>query len=94
MLVLLFPIIFGILGIVIAGNKGQNQFVWFAWCFFLPLIGFIVLLCMSNLKELELKQSKTCPKCAERVKLGAAVCKHCSYDFSAHTPHLLDESST
>ena len=84
-MIFIFPIIFGIIGVIIAGNKGRNQFAWFAWCFLFPLIGLIVLLCMSNLKQLELKQSKVCPRCAERVKLGAAVCKHCSYDFSTET---------
>jgi len=91
-MIIILPIIFGIIGVIIAGTKGRNQFAWFAWCFLFPLIGLVVLLCMSNLKKRELKETKTCPKCAERVKLGAMVCKHCSYDFSVESKNALEST--
>ena len=31
--------------------------------------------------------SKVCPRCAERVKAAALVCRHCGYELQAGAPH-------
>ena len=55
-----------------------------AWKLFLislvlsPPVGLIVILFSGN-------NGKQCPKCAEKVKLEALLCKHCGHDFSIVT---------
>ncbi|MBT9289586.1 zinc ribbon domain-containing protein [Prosthecodimorpha staleyi] len=90
--ILIFAIIFGILGAGIASGKGRNPLIWFVVCTLFPAIGLIILLFQSNLKADLAKQLqaqrrqeqadlKECPRCAETVKLRATVCRHCGHIF-------------
>lgn len=95
MLVAIALFIIGGIGAGIASSKGRNPWGWFALCFLFSLIALIVLLFLPNLKKKELKSTKQCPKCAERVLNEASICKHCSYEFDSVTmdkPSSVNES--
>jgi hypothetical protein len=47
-----------------------------------PLIAFAVLVALPTGDAMHTDE-KECPKCAERVKRQAAVCRYCGYDFIA-----------
>ncbi|WP_083861456.1 zinc ribbon domain-containing protein [Microvirga lotononidis] len=70
-----------ILVAVVASNKGRSGLGWFFLSLILsPLLTLIGVAVMSRVEPAE--ASKTCPRCAETVKLAAAVCKHCGFEFS------------
>lgn len=53
-------------------------------CGLLSPIGLLLfLMCFSSQKELEKKRTKQCPYCAERVNIGAKVCKHCGHSVAS-----------
>jgi hypothetical protein len=54
-------------------GKSWEQFFWLA--LFFPLVIFIIVTVMSS--DESKAGTKTCPKCAELVKIQAALCKHC-----------------
>jgi len=54
-------------------GKSWEQFFWLA--LFFPLVIFIIVTVMSP--DESKSGTKTCPKCAELVKIQATVCKHC-----------------
>ncbi len=83
MIIVIIGLIFGGIGAAIANSKGRNPWGWFALCFLFSLIALIVLLFLPNLKKKELAETKVSPKCAERVKREASICKHCSHEFEA-----------
>jgi ribosomal protein L40E len=77
---------------VFASNKGRSGFGWFLLALLLsPLLAGLFLLAASDLKKeaaakTELNESKVCPRCAERVKNAALVCRFCGYDFGPTQP--------
>ncbi len=59
-----------------AERWNRSSFAWFGISFiFSPLIGAVCLL-IAGL------EGKTCPKCAEVIKIEAAKCKNCGTEFS------------
>lgn len=70
-----------ILVAVVASNKGRSGLGWFLLSLILsPLLTLIAVAVMSRVERIE--ASKTCPRCAETVKVAAAVCKHCGFEFT------------
>jgi len=77
---------------VAASNRGRDPFGWFFLALLLsPLVAGIFLFASDDLKkekdaklksEAEIADSKVCPRCAERVKAAALVCRYCSHEFA------------
>lgn len=67
--------VLGGIGALIAQAKGGSAWVGFALGFFLGPIGWIISALAQG------PATKTCPKCAEKVKLAASVCRHCGHQF-------------
>jgi len=74
-----------ILSGVLANRRGRSFIGFFLISFLLsPLVGFIAVLCVKDLsKEKEnslaanMMDTRTCPKCAETIKVQAQVCRYC-----------------
>ena len=72
---------------IFATTKGHSGFGWFIIaCAISPLVGGILVLAANDLKKeaetaRELAVSKICPKCAERVKIAALICRYCRHEF-------------
>ena len=67
---------------IFASSRGRSGFGWFLISLVLsPLISFVFLLVLQNLKEKSLMPSPDthvkCPDCKELVLKEARVCKHC-----------------
>lgn len=65
-----------------ASNRGRSGFMWFLLSLVIsPLLAFVLLLVLRNLKEDEGKPNPNthvrCPDCREFVLKEAKVCKHC-----------------
>lgn len=50
MILLIVAIVFGAIGAAVASGKGRNPFLWFIICALVPLIGLLILACLSNQK--------------------------------------------
>jgi hypothetical protein len=59
---------------LIARRRGRSAAIWAALCLLLTPIVIPVLLVLPVLKK--------CPRCSERAKADAKICRHCSYEFS------------
>lgn len=73
---ILLWIAFTIIGTAIGHNKGragEGALLGFV----LGPIGILIALCLKSQKELEERNTKECPHCAERVAVAAKLCKHC-----------------
>ena len=86
---ILIPIIilslFAILGALIADrafSKGRSwsAFFWLSMLFS-PLIMFVIVSTMQVDQSQLTVGVKSCPKCAEPVKIEAILCKHCGSDI-------------
>ena len=76
--ILMWFILPGIIGAVIAGRKGRSGLLWFMGCGILPLLVILV----AFLKPVESKgKFKRCPFCQEMVRWQAIVCPHCQRDL-------------
>ncbi len=72
---------------VFAASRGRSGVGWaFLACLITPLIAGLLVAVLPNRKleeatQRELAGSKVCPKCAERVKVAATVCRFCGHEF-------------
>ena len=75
---------------VAAGSRGRSGFAWFLLAVLIsPVIAGLLVIALPNVnverqleelereREIEIKNSRKCPYCAELVKIDAIVCKHC-----------------
>ena len=68
----------GIVGSIIAIRKGRSPILWFFLCAIVPLLIAVIIV----LPPLASKgYTKRCPYCAEIIKEGAIVCKHCGREL-------------
>lgn len=74
--VLLFWIVFAILGGALGATKGRAG-EGAALGLLLGPLGILIVPALKSQKELNKKGTKVCPHCAERVAVKAKVCKHC-----------------
>ena len=76
----IFTIIIGIVGALVAGDKGRSRFWWGLSCFIVPpAILFPVFLSPVAAVRGRWQQ---CEDCAEIVKWDARVCKFCGTDLT------------
>ncbi|NBW76012.1 MAG: zinc ribbon domain-containing protein [Sphingomonadaceae bacterium] len=81
-----FWILCGVLGAVIASSKGASGAIGFLLGLLFGPIGVIITFFMgSEAAQVDKKVSngtmKKCPRCAEAVLPDAHVCKHCGHEF-------------
>ena len=89
---LLFWLGFALVIAVAASNRGRSGVGWFFLAILIsPLLAGLFLLAAKDLKleqaarkteEVEAAGTKVCPKCAERVKKAALICRFCGNEFA------------
>jgi hypothetical protein len=85
LIILIILSLFAILGALIADRaflKGRNwgAFFWLSMLFS-PLIMFVIVSTIQVDQSQITVGVKSCPKCAEPVKIEAILCKHCGSDI-------------
>ena len=68
----------GIVGSIIAIRKGRSPIWWFILCALFPLLIVVIALLAPMASK---GYTKKCPYCAEIIKEGAIVCKHCNREL-------------
>lgn len=75
---LIFQVLAGLIGSIIAKKKGRNYIVWFLLCFIFPLLVIVIVI----LPALMVKgRTKRCPYCSKIIKDEDAVCVHCNKEL-------------
>ena len=81
LLVFLVPVIFGVIGGVLAANRGRNFLIWGILSLLFPIFLLIVWF-EKPVKEVEGKFRK-CGQCGEWIKWRDHVCKYCQAEQPA-----------
>ena len=77
----------GVIGAVVAGQKGRSVGGWAVLCFLLGPLGVILALVVApqaaalDRKALAQGASKKCPECAEIVRADAVRCRYCGSEL-------------
>ena len=98
-LVAVIWLLFGLVGAVVATNKGRSGCGWSVLGLLLGPVSFILAIAVSKnqtVLEQRLVQSgemQYCPYCAELVRAEAIKCRHCGENFgedqsSSHSPYM------
>jgi hypothetical protein len=80
LLLLLWVVVFGLLGVAVADHRGQSRVAGFFLGGILGIIG-VLLVAISKPSAQTVKQQSRCPFCAEQVQDAAVVCKSCGRDL-------------
>ena len=92
-------IILGLIAAVIASNKGRSFAGWFCYGFLIAPVAIVHALVVKDRAVIrkeaqEAFDSKTCPRCAEKIRRAAKVCRFCGtelgdgFDDDDDTPML------
>jgi hypothetical protein len=76
--VVLFQVLVGILGAVVAAKKGRNPFVWGLVCFIFPLVIVVLGFLPPVLKT---GRTRLCPYCSKMLQESATECKYCGKEM-------------
>ncbi len=74
MLIPVLMLVGGILGGIVAQNKGRNLFVWTLLCGLMPLC-LLILFALPKLAQQGV--SRPCPFCLRIIPWHARICAHC-----------------
>jgi len=74
----LFQVLCGILGSIIASKKGRNPFLWGLVCFIVPPLILLVGMLPPLIKKGKTKQ---CPYCGKVLKEADTDCGHCGKEM-------------
>lgn len=86
-IVLLCWIVFGMIGGGIGASKGRAG-AGIVLGILLGPLGLLIVPALKSQKELDRKNTKKCPYCAERVAKAAQLCKHCGQGLQTFScPH-------
>lgn len=75
---IIFQVLIGILGAIIASKKGRNIFVWGLACFIFPLTIFVIGIAPPLLKSGKTKQ---CPYCKRTLQEADTKCRYCEKEM-------------
>jgi RNA polymerase subunit RPABC4/transcription elongation factor Spt4 len=75
---LIFGLIAGVIGAVVAQGKGRSWPLWFLLCAVFPFLLVVVIILPPALSR---GVTKRCPHCAEIISSQAQVCKYCGRDL-------------
>ncbi len=89
-------LLFGIASAMVAGRKGRSGIGWFLLGtllgpFALPFAFLSSDLTKNSTEAAEASSSKSCPHCAERIKIEAKVCRFCGRDIPSLAQPSLSE---
>lgn len=68
---------------VVAASKNRNMFGWFLIGMVFSLLALLAVGMMGPPDKLDRTNSKTCPQCAETVRLEALKCRFCGHEFDS-----------
>jgi ribosomal protein L40E len=97
---LFFWVVFIMATVAVARAKNRSAGAWGFAAVFFGLFALIAVACCSRLKtvaemaaehENDPRNLKVCPRCAEKVKAAALVCRFCQYEFDPSTVPAVPE---